>query len=90
MKIRDSGMPEETMWASFFNVNKILDTMQINESITILVEIGCGYGTFTVETTKRIKGKLYAFDIEPEMIEFTKRKAEKNGLSNIDFRNREP
>lgn len=47
------------------------------------MEFGCGYGTFTIPAAKTIKGKIYALDIEPDMIQITKEEAEKNGLNNI-------
>jgi ubiquinone/menaquinone biosynthesis C-methylase UbiE len=62
-------MPAEDMWASFFNVDLILSELHIDSDIKDLVEIGCGYGTFTVPSAKRISGNLYAFDIEEGMIE---------------------
>jgi tRNA G46 methylase TrmB len=54
-------MPAEDMWASFFNVDLILSELQINSDINDLVEVGCGYGTFTIPAAKQITGKLYAF-----------------------------
>ena len=89
MKVRDSGMPPETLWSSFFNVETILDIMQVNNTVNNLMEIGCGYGTFTINASKRIKGQLFAFDIEQEMIDYTKNKAEQEGLTNIEFFNRD-
>ena len=74
MKVRDSGMPEEKIWNSFFNIDLILSELQINKQIYDLVEIGCGYGTFTIPSAKQIKGKLYAFDIEKEMLDIVKQK----------------
>ena len=59
MKVRDSGMPPETLWSSFFNVETILDIMQVNNTVNNLMEIGCGYGTFTINASKRIKGQLF-------------------------------
>jgi len=61
MKVRDSGMPEEKIWNDFFNIDLILSELQINKQINDLVEIGCGYGTFTIPSAKQITGKLYAF-----------------------------
>ena len=87
MKIRDSGMPPETMWSTFFDVDTILNTMQVNQSVVNLLEVGCGYGTFTINTAKRISGKLLAFDIEQEMIDYSKNKATQEGLTNILFFN---
>ncbi len=52
-------MPAEDLWASFFNVELILSELQINSDINDLVEIGCGYGTFTIPSAKKIKGILY-------------------------------
>ncbi|HEY4786256.1 MAG TPA: hypothetical protein VIH57_09405, partial [Bacteroidales bacterium] len=66
MKVRDSGMPPETLWATFFNVDTILNKMQVSNEVNNLLELGCGYGTFTIEAAKRISGRLFAFDIEPE------------------------
>ena len=84
MKVRESGMPEEQTWQEFFNPDNILKTMGISDRINDVVEFGCGYGTFTIPTAKIVSGKVYAIDIEPEMIEATKRKAEGNGLNNVE------
>ena len=89
MKIRDSGMPPEEMWSAFFDVETILDKMQINSSIHDLLELGCGYGTFTLPTANRISGRLYAYDIEKEMIDYTANKSKQEGLTNIDYFNRD-
>jgi ubiquinone/menaquinone biosynthesis C-methylase UbiE len=87
MKVRDSGMPPEVMWATFFDVETILDKMQINKTVNNLMEVGCGYGTFTINTAKRISGKLFAIDIEQGIIDYTAKKAGQEGLTNIEFFN---
>lgn len=89
MKVRDSGMPPETLWATFFDVETILDKLQVNNIVGNLMEVGCGYGTFTIPAAKRIKGKLFAFDIEQEMIDYTRNKAEQEDITNIEFFNRD-
>ncbi len=68
MKVRDSGMPEQEYWESLFNIDLILDKMEINEDIKSLVEFGCGYGTFTLPSADRISGNIIAIDIEDEML----------------------
>jgi ubiquinone/menaquinone biosynthesis C-methylase UbiE len=83
MKVRDSGMPEENTWNNFFNVELLLSELKINSQIIDLVEIGSGYGTFTIPTAKLIQGKLYAFDIEEEMIENLNRKIQHQQINNI-------
>ena len=44
MKVRDSGMPEEEMWAGFFDPAKVLSIFGLDEDTQDLVEFGCGYG----------------------------------------------
>ncbi|MFW9596641.1 MAG: class I SAM-dependent methyltransferase [Paludibacter sp.] len=83
MKVRDSGMPEEAIWNDFFNVDFLLSELNIDSQITDLVEIGSGYGTFTIPAARLIKGKLYAFDIEDEMIDVLNQKIEKEQVYNI-------
>lgn len=87
MKVRDSGMPEKDLWNSFFEVNKILTELEINSEICNIVEIGCGYGTFTLEVSNRIKNTLYAFDIEIQMINLIQSKIRKGNIKNIKLFN---
>ena len=44
MKIRDSGMPGEAVWRSFFEPRAILETLGLNSGCGDVVEFGCGYG----------------------------------------------
>ena len=47
MKLRESGMPEEGLWETLFDVGLILDRLGIDDTVQDIVELGCGYGTFT-------------------------------------------
>jgi len=76
-------MPAESMWASFFNVELILSELDINADINDLVEIGCGYGTFTIPAAKVITGKLYAYDIDEEMFGIVKQKLDDEAIGNV-------
>ena len=89
MKVRDSGMPEETKWNDFFNTDLLLSELNIDSQIVDLVEIGSGYGTFTIPTAKLIQGKLYAFDIEDEMIENLNQKIRNQQIDNIVLEKRD-
>ena len=89
MKVRDSGMPDEKIWNDFFDTNLILSELQINCHITDLVEIGSGYGTFTIPTALLLKGKLFAFDIEKEMIDYLSEKLTKNNIDNVSLEQRD-
>ena len=83
MKVRESGMPEEEIWSKFFDVDLIFSELEINSSIQDMAEVGCGYGTFTIPTAKYIKGNLYSFDIEDEMIAIVKQKLKSEALTNV-------
>ncbi len=89
MKVRDSGMPDETKWNDFFDTDLLLSKLDINPGIVDLVEIGSGYGTFTIPTAKLIQGKLYAFDIEEEMIENLNQKIQNELINNIVLEQRD-
>ena len=82
-------MPEETKWNDFFNTDLLLSELNIDSQITDLVEIGSGYGTFTIPTAKLIQGKLYAFDIEEEMIQSLNQKIRNQQIDNIQLEKRD-
>ncbi|WP_406661718.1 class I SAM-dependent methyltransferase [Methanolobus sp. ZRKC3] len=84
MKIRESGMPDEGVWKGFFEPDKILEILGLNNKIADAADFGCGYGTFTIPAAKAINGKIYAIDIEPEMLEVTEQKAKIENLSNVE------
>ena len=83
MKIRDSGMPDEEMWSAFFDADRILAQLGLNDPTADVVEFGCGYGIFTVAAAVRTSGTVFALDIDPSMIEATQRKARASGLNNV-------
>ncbi len=83
MKGRESGMPDESYWDSFFDPTCIIERLYCTGQCGDVVEFGCGYGTFTIPTAKAISGRLFALDIEPAMVETTLQKAAQAGLSNV-------
>lgn len=82
-------MPAKDMWVSFFNIDLILSELCIDSDIKDLVEIGCGYGTFTIPSAKKIVGKLYAFDIDEAMIETVKQEQSRKHVNNIILEQRD-
>jgi len=84
LKIRESDMPKEEEWEKFFDPAKIFKLLGVDSTIGDVADFGCGYGTFTIPAAEIISGKIYAFDIEPEMIESVKRKAIKLNLGNVE------
>lgn len=85
MKVDDSGMPEESYWNSLFDIEGIVDWLDISNNKATIAEIGCGYGTFTLPVAKKSAGKIYAFDIEPAMIEVARENVRNAGLPNVTF-----
>jgi len=83
VKIRDSGMPDEGMWAEFFDPAGVLARMGLGPEAGDVVEFGCGYGTFSVEAARITGGSVLAFDIEPSMVAATRTAAEAAGLRNV-------
>ncbi len=83
MKIRDSGMPEEAIWRGFFEPDAVLAKLGLAATCRDVVEFGCGYGTFTIPAARIVAGTVHALDIEPEMVEATRRRAADAGLRNV-------
>ena len=84
MKGRESGMPDEDYWASFFDadeaVDRLLGPAEVQGNV---IEFGCGYGSFTVPAARRTTGQVIALDIEPEMVEIVLQKTVVCDLPNI-------
>lgn len=89
MKTRESGMPEESMWQGFFQPEAVLKRLGLSTDCRDVVDFGCGYGTFTIPAAQIVSGTVHALDIEPEMIELTRCKAEAAGLKNVEVRYRD-
>lgn len=83
MKTRESGMPEDALWRTFFDPEAILTALGLDDGVGEAADFGCGYGTFAVPAARRIRGKLHALDIDPEMVAECRRRARALGLSNL-------
>ena len=89
MKIRDSGMPEESYWESFFKPDSLLNNFIKDKINGDIVEFGCGYGTFTLAAARKTYGKVFCLDIEKTMTERTENRCLSAKLSNIITINRD-
>jgi SAM-dependent methyltransferase len=58
-------------------------------SVPIIVDMGCGYGTFTIPAAQMTQGTIMAFDIEVDMLAVCQVKAQDLNLSNIKFIHRD-
>jgi len=61
----------------------VLDTLGVGKS-DVLIDFGSGTGTFAIQAARRC-ATVYAVDVSQAMIDFAKIKAEKAGVSNIEF-----
>jgi len=84
LKIRESDMPKEVEWNQFFDPVRVLNQLGLNHQVVNVAGFGCGYGTFTIPAARIIAGKIYAFDIEPEMTKIVKEKAKTSNLDNVE------
>jgi SAM-dependent methyltransferase len=68
----------------FMPADAVLHRMAFGPGMRV-VEVGCGTGHLTVEVARRIepKGALFSVDIQPEMVEKTRRRVERAGLDNV-------
>jgi ubiquinone/menaquinone biosynthesis C-methylase UbiE len=85
MKVRDSGMPEEESWSKFFDPKLILQQMELNSDLNSVVDLGCGFGTFTIPASQMIKGKIQAIDIDSDMIRQLQIKIVRMEIKNIEL-----
>lgn len=83
MKTRESGMPDETMWAGFFDPPTTLSKLALTREIADVVEFGCGYGTFTLPAARIVGGIVHALDIDPSMVACVAAKVQVAGLRNV-------
>ena len=82
-KGRDSGMPPTEQWESYFDIPGILRALGCGDLPGDVIELGCGYGSFTLEAARRIMGTVYTFDIDPLMVAATSARARAAGLHNV-------
>lgn len=89
MKTRESGMPDDAMWRTFFDPEAVLTALRLTPEVRAAVDFGCGYGTFAIPAARRIRGTLYGFDIDSTMIAECERRARLAALHNVRFQQRD-
>jgi ubiquinone/menaquinone biosynthesis C-methylase UbiE len=75
--VRESRQREE-------DCKQLLEALKVKPGQTVC-DLGCGNGFYTLHLSRLVgpKGKVYASDIQPEMIELLKRRARATGARNI-------
>lgn len=83
MRLRESGMPERSVWESFFDAEQTVRALGLKEATGDVVDLGAGYGTFAIAAARLVSGTVYAIDVCPDMLREVLRLAEMTGLANI-------
>lgn len=87
MKYRESGMPSEELWQSFFNPENILKQMGVDKNIRNLIDIGCGYGTFILPAAELVSSNVIGIDVDENLIEICKYKIKEANILNVHLIN---
>jgi SAM-dependent methyltransferase len=82
-KVRESEVPAQELWESFFDAPAILDALGCRDLTGDVVEFGCGYGTFAIPAARRVSGTVFALDIDPLMVAATAARAAREGVANV-------
>jgi len=68
------------------NPEEMLAQLELKEGMTVC-DMGCGDGYYTLELAKRVgpSGKVFAVDIQPEMLQELSRRCQQFDLKNVDM-----
>jgi predicted methyltransferase len=82
---QDLGLLEGPDRDAWQRPEQIMDFLEIAEG-TVVADLGAGGGWFTIRLAHRVKpnGRVYAEDIQPEMISAISRRAERENLEIIE------
>ena len=79
----DLGQLEGPDRDAYQRPEQIMDALQIGEN-SIVADLGAGGGWFTVRLARRVQnGRVYAEDIQPQMIQAIQRRVQRGGLEKI-------
>ncbi len=85
MKYRESGMPANELWETFYDPLKILSLMEVNSKVNTFLDIGCGYGTFLFPAANIVNIKVIGIDIDAEMIQYCEEKSTSLNMKNVEL-----
>ena len=62
----------------------VLDVLDVHEGQTV-ADVGCGSGYFTVHLSRRVgpRGRVFATDLQPEMLALLKKKTDAQKITNV-------
>ncbi len=82
MKGRESGMPDEGYWQTFFDAKKVLQSLVNLTSSGRILEFGSGYGTFTLPLAEAGHGVI-GLDIETNLVQELNQIAHNKKMTNM-------
>src|SRR4029079_4102315 len=73
--------PDRDAWQ---RPEQVMDALSIGDG-SVVAALGAGGGWFTVRLARRVgpNGRIYAEDIQPQMIEVIKRRMQREALTNV-------
>ncbi|MEK6794275.1 MAG: class I SAM-dependent methyltransferase [Spirochaetota bacterium] len=77
-------MPAVELWDTFFDPAAVLPRMGVDRDIDLLIDIGCGYGTFILPAASMVK-RVLGIDIDPGMIDHCRKMIAEQDRANIDL-----
>jgi ubiquinone/menaquinone biosynthesis C-methylase UbiE len=80
----DLGLLEGPDRADWQQPDRIMDALQIGDG-SVVADLGAGGGWFTVRLARRVgpNGRVYAEDVQPQMIEAIQRRVAREELRNV-------
>ena len=70
----------------FLSPERLIERLELKEDFLVL-EIGPGPGYFSIKVAQKLtKGKLVLADIQQEMLDYAKKRIDKKGLDNIEYK----
>ena len=81
---QDLGLLEAPDRDEWQRPHQILDALGVAEA-SVVADVGAGSGWFTVRLARRVgpNGKVYAQDVQQEMLAATTRRVRREGLANV-------
>ena len=78
------GLLEGPDRADWQQPDRVMDALRIGDS-SIVADLGAGGGWFTVRLARRVgpNGRVYAEDVQPQMLEAIQRRVAREGLRNV-------
>ncbi len=80
--VKRADILDEPERKRFLNPESILSAMGLNREI-VIADLGCGTGYFALPAALRVK-KVYALDVQQEMLDILHEKIRKEKIANID------